>query len=144
MTSNIGSDLLLEGLDENHQIKKTVSEAVFERMRKQFKPEFLNRIDDTILFKPLLKEELIKIIDLQIEQVNRRIKAHDIYVEFTKEAKHHILEEAYHPHYGARPIKRFIQSQVETLLGRAIISGEVQAHQKITLDVDKGSFIILK
>ncbi len=134
MTSNIGSELLLEGLNEDGSLREDVEKAVFETLRRAFKPEFLNRIDATILFKPLKKAELYQIIDLQIAQLNQRLKDQDIRLSFTEKAKEHILEEAYHPHYGARPIKRFIQSQIETMLGRAMIAGEINPHQTVTID----------
>ncbi len=143
MTSNIGSELLLEGIDASNEIRDDVKKAIFDKMRRQFKPEFLNRIDETILFKPLQKEELLNIIDLQITELNRRLDDRDIHVEFTKEAKHHVLEEAYHPHYGARPIKRFIQSHIETLIGRAIIAGEIKHHQTVRIDALDGELGIV-
>ena len=140
MTSNIGSELLLEGLDESGAIKDDVRTQVFERLNRHFKPEFLNRIDDTILFKPLTKDELLKIIDLQIETLNQKLREEEIVVQFTDEAKQHILSEAYSPQYGARPMKRYIQRHVETELGRAMIKGEVTPESTIKVDFEDGQF----
>jgi len=140
MTSNIGSELLLEGMDSQGVIKDSVRDQVFEKLNRHFKPEFLNRIDDTILFKPLTKDELLKIIDIQIEALNQKLSDEDIVVQFTEAAKHHILNEAYSPQYGARPMKRFIQRHVETELGRAMIKGDVTPESTIKVDVVDGTF----
>jgi ATP-dependent Clp protease ATP-binding subunit ClpB len=133
MTSNIGSELLLEGLDLNGEIKDHVKDEVFRRLRSHFKPEFLNRIDDMILFKPLRKEELMQIIDLQLKALNEKLRDQSISLVFTNDAKAHIIKESYDPHYGARPIKRYIEKHVETLIGRLIIQGDINAHDKITM-----------
>ncbi len=137
MTSNIGSELLLEGTDEDGSIREDVRRQVFDRLHQQFKPEFLNRIDDTILFKPLTREELVQIIDLQIVELNNKLEEEDIEVVFTDDAKAHILNEAYSPQYGARPMKRFIQKNIETELGRAMIKGEVTPESRVRIDVDE-------
>ncbi len=140
MTSNIGSDLLLQGLDSDGSIKETVRNQVFERLNTHFKPEFLNRIDDTILFKPLTRDELLEIIDLQIDSLNQKLSEEEIVVQFTDEAKQHILNEAYSPQYGARPMKRFIQRHVETELGRAMIKGDITKESTIRVDFENGQF----
>ncbi len=135
MTSNIGSELLLEGLDDKGTIKKDVEQEVFSRLRHHFKPEFLNRIDDTILFKPLQKEEVLKIIDLQIKALNHKLKAEQLTINFTEEAKQFVLDRAYDVQFGARPIKRFLQKEIETALSRKIIEGSVTQGDVITVDV---------
>ncbi|MFW5913722.1 MAG: AAA family ATPase, partial [Bacillota bacterium] len=141
MTSNIGSELLLNGLDDDGTIRDDVRRQVFDRLNQHFKPEFLNRIDDTILFKPLTREELLQIIDLQIDELNRKLEEDEIEIVFTENAKNHILNEAYSPQYGARPMKRFIQKNVETELGRALIAGDVTPESRIQVDIDdQGKF----
>ncbi len=140
MTSNIGSELLLEGLNDDGEIAKSVENEVFSRLNKHFKPEFLNRVDDIILFKPLRKEELMQIIELQIEALNQKLHEDDIRITFSENAKQQILEEAYSPQYGARPMKRFIQKNIETELGRAIIRGDVLPESDITVDYDEDRF----
>lgn len=141
MTSNIGSELLLEGLNDDGQISEAVSNQVYDRLHKHFKPEFLNRVDDTILFKPLQRHELKQIIDLQIEEVNHKLKDDAIRVSFTDEAKEQILNEAYSPQYGARPMKRFIQKHIETNLGREIIQGNIIPESDITIDYRDEEFV---
>ncbi|MFW5893374.1 MAG: ATP-dependent chaperone ClpB, partial [Bacillota bacterium] len=136
MTSNIGSELLLNGLDDDGTIRDDVRSQVFDRLNQHFKPEFLNRIDDTILFKPLTKEELLQIIDLQIDELNRKLEDDEIEVVFTDNAKNYVLNEAFSPQYGARPMKRFIQKNIETELGRALIAGDVTPESRIQVDVD--------
>ncbi|MFW6298971.1 MAG: AAA family ATPase, partial [Bacillota bacterium] len=136
MTSNIGSELLLNGLDDDGTIRDDVRRQVFDRLNQHFKPEFLNRIDDTILFKPLTRDELLQIIDLQIDALNRKLEEDEIEIVFTENAKSHILNEAYSPQYGARPMKRFIQKNVETELGRALIAGDVTPESRIQVDID--------
>ncbi len=140
MTSNIGSELLLEGLDNQGSIKKDVEEEVFNRLHRHFKPEFLNRIDDIILFKPLMREELMQIIDLQIADLNRKLAEEEINIAFTERAKQHILKEAYSPQYGARPMKRYMQKNVETELGRALIAGEIKPQSRVEVDVKDSAF----
>jgi len=141
MTSNLGSELLLEGLDEEGNIRSDVEKEVFERLHRHFRPEFLNRIDDTILFKPLRREELLQILDLQIEEVNRKLEDEEIRVTFSEEARQHVLEKAYSPQYGARPMKRYIQRHVETALGKALIRGEVKPKHTVTIDIEDEQFV---
>ena len=143
MTSNLGGDLLLEGLTDDGIIKSEVENAVFDRLKKHFRPEFLNRIDDTILFKPLQKSELMQIIDLQIRALNKRLKDRHIEAVFTRDAKAHIIEAAFEPQYGARPMKRYMQRFVETELGRAIIKGDILEGQKVTVDLKDGTLKFL-
>ncbi len=141
MTSNIGSDLLLDGLNESGEIKPDIEETVFSRLRKHFKPEFLNRIDDTILFKPLRRHEILQIIDLQINDLNKKLQEENLAITFTDKAKQFILDRAYDVHYGARPIKRFIQKHVETMLSRKIIEGTIKPNDTIKVDSDNEKLV---
>ncbi len=141
MTSNIGSDLLLEGLQADGAIKPDVEKKVYERLRSHFKPEFLNRIDDTILFKPLRKDEILKIIDLQVSDLNEKLSEQHLSIAFTDAAKAFVLERAYDIQFGARPMKRFIQKEVETALSRKIIEGSVKDGDTITVDYQNDRFV---
>ncbi len=141
MTSNIGSELLLDGLGDDGTIDKTVENQVFSRLNKHFKPEFLNRIDDIILFKPLQRKELLGILNLQIERLNVKLKEENIDVKFTEEAKNRILAEAYSPQFGARPIQRYLEKHIETELSRQIIKGDITPESQVMIDVEDGAFI---
>ncbi len=131
MTSNIGSDILLES---KGNIDESVYKSVMDIMKFKFKPEFLNRVDDIIMFKPLMKEEVKKIIDIFFESIKSKLKERDIEIEITDEAKDFIVDIAYDPVYGARPLKRYINSNLETKLAKAIISGQIKEHTKVKVD----------
>ena len=133
MTSNIGSQLLLEGVTQEGTIPEKVKEQVLTMLRGSFKPEFLNRIDDTILFTPLSLENVKDIVDKIIAQVAQRLEAQDIYLELSNEAKNWIAENAYEPAYGARPLKRFITREVETPLAKEIISGRILPKTRVVI-----------
>lgn len=133
MTSNIGSQLLLEGVTQEGTIPEKVKEQVLTMLRGSFKPEFLNRIDDTILFTPLSLENVKDIVDKIIAQVAQRLEAQDIYLELSNEAKNWIAENAYEPSYGARPLKRFITREVETPLAKEIISGRILPKTRVVI-----------
>ncbi|MFD2728493.1 ATP-dependent chaperone ClpB [Enterococcus camelliae] len=133
MTSNIGSQLLLEGVTQEGTIPEKVKEQVLTMLRGSFKPEFLNRIDDTILFTPLSLENVKDIVDKIISQVAQRLEAQDIYLELSNEAKNWIAENAYEPAYGARPLKRFITREVETPLAKEIISGRILPKTRVVI-----------
>ena len=133
MTSNIGSEYLLESVDEKGVIDATVQSAIMNEMKKHFRPEFLNRIDDIVFFKPLRKDEIFKIIELQFRYIANRLKDRDIEIALGEDAKEYILENAYEPKYGARPIKRFMQKSLETFIGRALISGDIKEGDKILI-----------
>ena len=137
MTSNIGSRYLTEGVSGD-QIPDTVRDSVMTELRQGFRPEFLNRIDDVILFKPLTLEEITEIVDLLLAQLNARLADRQIVIEFDQAASAWIGEKGYDPVYGARPLKRFLQKQVETRLARGILSGDVaeQSTVRFTLDGD--------
>ncbi len=136
MTSNIGSAYLLDGIDSMGNIKPEAQEMVMNDLRAHFRPEFLNRLDETILFKPLTKQNIGGIIDLMIADVNKRLEDRELSIELTQAAKDYIVENGYDPVYGARPLKRFLQKHVETLAARLILEGEVRADDVILMDVD--------
>lgn len=125
MTSNIGSQYLLEGIDLEGNITEYAKNRVMETLKSSFKPEFLNRIDDIIIFKPLGKNEILKIVDLALEDIQKRIDDKNIKLQLTEEAKNKIVEEGYSQIYGARPVKRYLQKHIETQLARMIIKGEL-------------------
>jgi ATP-dependent Clp protease ATP-binding subunit ClpB len=139
MTSNIGSQYLLDGIDENGNIRPEAQELVMEQLRNSFRPEFLNRLDETIMFKPLTKDNIGHIIDLMVADVNRRLDAQDIRIELAEDAKAFIIEGGYDPVYGARPLKRFLQKNVETLAARLILSGKVSMGDTIQFYVENGA-----
>ncbi|SDI93262.1 ATP-dependent Clp protease ATP-binding subunit ClpB [Lachnospiraceae bacterium G41] len=140
MTSNIGADVLLEGIDENGEFKEGVEEAVTGMLHKFFRPEFLNRIDETILFKPLGRNEIAGILDLIVADLNKRLEDREYKVMLTDEAKDKVIAEGYNPNYGARPLKRYVQKTVETLAAKLILSGNVSEGDTITIDVEDGKF----
>ena len=136
MTSNIGSNYLLEGINEDGTIDKSARERVMDEMRRTFRPEFLNRIDEIVMFKPLQKSEIFKIIDLQIGEIQSRLEDRQIEIEITEEAKDTILNKSYSIQYGARPVKRFLQRELETKISRMIISGELKDKDTISITAD--------
>ena len=138
ITSNIGSTYLLEGIDGQGNISEESQEAVRNELRAHFRPEFLNRLDETILFKPLTKENIYDIIDLLIADVNRRLADREIQISLTDEAKNYVVEGGYDPMYGARPLKRYLQKHVETLAAKLMLQGDVGAGQTIVIDVENG------
>lgn len=138
MTSNLGSSYLLEGLEEDEEISEEAKERVREEMRRTFKPEFLNRIDEIVMFKPLGRKEIFKIIDLQLKDIQYKLKNRQIAIELTDEAKELVLDRAYSFKYGARPVKRFLQREIETELGKKIIAGEVKDKDNIVVEVENG------
>ena len=136
MTSNLGSAHLLEGIDENGDINPEAEELVMNELRGNFRPEFLNRLDEIIMFKPLTKDNIGNIIHLLMNQLNKRLEDREISVELTPAAENFIVEHGYDPVYGARPLKRFLQKHVETLSAKLILADEVHAHDVILIDVD--------
>ena len=139
MTSNIGAQYLLDGINEDGTIKPEAEKLVMEDLRSHFRPEFLNRLDETILFKPLTKENIGGIINLIIEDLNRRLSDRELTVELTDEAKRFVEDQAYDPVYGARPLKRYIQKYVETLSAKLILSDQVDEGDTILIDVENGA-----
>ncbi|MDD6202122.1 MAG: ATP-dependent chaperone ClpB [Lachnospiraceae bacterium] len=144
MTSNIGANYLLEGIDENGEISKDAEEAVMNDLRNHFRPEFLNRLDETILFKPLTKDNIGGIIELIINDLNKRLADRELKIELTDEAKHFIVENGYDPVYGARPLKRYIQKYVETLSAKLILSDVLSANDTILIRVENGNLTASK
>ncbi len=141
MTSNIGSAYLLEGIDGEGNISKTASDAVMADLRNHFRPEFLNRLDETILFKPLTKADIYDIIDLLVRDVNKRLADREIQIALTESAKNDIVEGGYDPAYGARPLKRYLQKHVETLAAKLMLEGEVHAEDTILIDMADGKLL---
>ncbi len=136
MTSNLGSAQLLEGIDEHGDISPACGEAVMSELRSSFRPEFLNRLDEIILFKPLTKENISAIITLLMKDLNRRLTDREVSVELTPAAGRYIVEHGYDPVYGARPLKRFLQKHVETLSAKLILADKVRAKDVIVIDTD--------
>ncbi len=134
MTSNLGSSYLLEGIGENGEIKPQCEEAVMAELRGNFRPEFLNRLDETILFKPLTREDIGNIIHLLLADLNRRLADREISIELAPEAQDFIVEHGYDPVYGARPLKRYLQKTVETLAAKLILAGQVRAGDVIVIE----------
>ena len=141
MTSNIGSSYLLEGIDEDGNIKPEAQNMVMNDLKNHFRPEFLNRLDETIMFKPLTKANITNIIDLLVKDLNRRLEDKELSVELTPEAKNYIADHGYEPMYGARPLKRYLQKSVETLAARLILSDGVDAEDTILIDVENDQLI---
>lgn len=141
MTSNVGSRYLQENLTEK-EIPDSARESVMADLRDHFRPEFLNRIDDVVLFKPLSLEEITEIVDLLLNGLNKRLEDRKISVEFTAAAKKWIGEKGYDPTYGARPLKRFLQKQVETQLARALVAGEVEEGSKVTFSIKDDELVM--
>jgi ATP-dependent Clp protease ATP-binding subunit ClpB len=139
MTSNLGAPLLLDGLDQEGNLTPEVQDAVMRELRATFRPEFLNRLDETVLFKPLQKEELMSILDLMLRSIEDRLSEKQVTMALTDEAKELLLREGYDPAFGARPLRRYLQRTLETLLARAIISGEVQDGDHVSIGIKDGS-----
>ena len=142
MTSNIGSQYLLDGIDENGNIKPEAEAMVMQDLRAHFRPEFLNRLDETILFKPLTKDNISHIVDLMVADVNRRLEDRELKVELTDNAKTFVTGHGYDPAYGARPLRRYLQKNVETLLAKKILRGDVHMGEEIVLDVKDDALYI--
>ena len=142
MTSNIGSPYLLEGIDENGEIKPEAQEQVMNDLRGHFRPEFLNRLDEIILFKPLTKDNIGGIVDLMVKELSNRLADQELSLELTDAARTQVIENGYDPVYGARPLKRYLQNYVETLAAKKILSGDVHAGDTLVLDVKDGEFVI--
>ena len=142
MTSNIGSPYLLDGIDEKGDIKPEAQEQVMNDLRGHFRPEFLNRLDEIIMFKPLTKDNVGKIVDLMVKELSDRLADQELFLELTDAAKQMVVDNGYDPVYGARPLKRYLQNYVETLTAKKILSGDVHAGDTIVLDVKDGAFTV--
>ena len=142
MTSNIGSPYLLDGIDENGEIKEEAQKEVMDDLRGHFRPEFLNRLDEIILFKPLTKDNIGSIVDLMVKELNDRLADQELSLELTDAAKKDVIDNGYDPVYGARPLKRYLQKYVETLTARKFLSGDVHTGETRVLDVGKGEEVV--
>ena len=142
MTSNIGSPYLLDGIDENGEIKEEAQKEVMDDLLGHFRPEFLNRLDEIILFKPLTKDNIGSIVDLMVKELNDRLADQELSLELTDAARKDVIDNGYDPVYGARPLKRYLQKYVETLTARKILSGEVHTGDTLVLDVENGEYVV--
>ena len=141
MTSNIGSQYLLDGINDNGDISEEAEKMVMNDLRAHFRPEFLNRLDEIIMFKPLTKDNIGHIIDLMMDEINERLTGQEISLKLTEAGKNFVIEGGYEPMYGARPLKRFLQKNVETLAAREILSGEVRGGDTIVIDAQDGALV---
>ncbi len=142
MTSNLGAQTLIESLDENNKITEEARENVMNEVKHFFKPEFFNRVDDIILFSPLKREELDKIIDLQLGAIQKRLEEHQITLNVTEEVRKWLIERGYSPVYGARPLKRLIQKELETVLAKGLIGGAICDNTTVNITVDNDALTV--
>ena len=142
MTSNIGSSFLLDGIDENGDIKEENQNMVMNELRGHFRPEFLNRLDEIVMFKPLTRENIGGIVDLIINNLNKRLADRELKIELTDAAKKYVADNGYDPVYGARPLKRYLQKNVETLAAKVILEGKVNIGDTITFDVVDNQLVV--
>jgi ATP-dependent Clp protease ATP-binding subunit ClpB len=140
MTSNLGSDVILEGI-EGGEIKESARSAVSELLRRSFRPEFLNRLDEIIYFKPLTKENIMSIVELFLSSLEKRLEERRLFIRLTDRAKEHIVDASFDPVYGARPMKRYISSTVETLVAKKIIAEDLPPETVITVDSENGELV---
>ena len=144
LTSNLGSNFLLDGIDASGNITEGAQTQVNELLKRSFRPEFLNRLDEIVMYKPLTREDITKIVDLMIADVNRRLSDRQLSCEVTPEAKEFIVENGYDPMYGARPLRREIQRAVEDRLSEELLAGTIKLSDKVLLDADGDKIIIKK
>lgn len=142
LTSNLGSSVLLDGIGADGEIREDAKQQVHELLRRSFHPEFLNRLDEIVFYKPLTKENITGIIDLLIQALSKRLEDKQLSVELTDAAKQYVIDNGYDPVYGARPLKRFLQRNVETLLGRTIIAGDLSEGTKLVVDYQNGELTV--
>ncbi len=142
LTSNLGSSVLLDGIGADGEIREDAKQQVHELLRRSFRPEFLNRLDEIVFYKPLTKENITGIIDLLIQALSKRLEDKQLSVELTDAAKQYVIDNGYDPVYGARPLKRFLQRNVETLLGRTIIAGDLSEGTKLVVDYQNGELTV--
>jgi ATP-dependent Clp protease ATP-binding subunit ClpB len=142
MTSNIGSDYLMEGVTPDGEIKPDARDRVMGELRRHFRPEFLNRVDDIVLFKPLTESEIERIVELMLDDLRSRLADRRISLEVTASARRFIAEQGFDPVFGARPLRRFIAHEVETRIARALLGGDIQDGATITVDVRDGEFTV--
>ena len=142
LTSNLGSSAILEGIGADGQISEQAKEQVNALLKQQFRPEFLNRLDEIVFYKPLTRDEIGHIVDLQMVDLQRRLADKQLGVKLTPEAKTFIVDSGYDPVYGARPLKRFLQSKVETLIAKKIIQGNIKPRETLLVDYDGKQLVV--
>ena len=142
LTSNLGSQELLDGIRDNGEIDPAAKERVMALLRRSFRPEFLNRLDEIVFYKPLTKDNITKIIDLQIAKLNQRLEAQQITCRLTDAAKQHIVDEGYDPEFGARPLRRYVQHTVETMLSKKLLEGRITTGSTVTVDYQDGELVL--
>ena len=142
MTSNLGSDYILEGIKENGEISEQAKDEVEKLLKTNFRPEFLNRLDEIIIYKPLIKNEISKILDLLIIDLERRLEDKNIKLELTQNAKDYLINNGYDEVYGARPLKRFVQKKLETLIAKKIIMQEIIPNSVVYVDCENNELIL--
>ena len=136
LTSNLGSEYILEGINEKGEISEKAKEQVNKLLKQSFRPEFLNRLDEIIFYKPLAKEQISKILDLLVKDLEKRLEDKHLRIELTKSAKDYIIENGYNPIYGARPLKRFMQKSLETLIARKMLEQAIKPNETLVVDYD--------
>ena len=144
LTSNLGSPYILDGIDENGNITESARAEVEKLLRQQFRPEFLNRLDEIVFYKPLQKEETKKIVDLLAADLQKRLADRQLKVELTDAAMNAVIDQGFDPVYGARPLKRFIQSKIETLVAKHIIAADVKPGDTLTIDVNENGELYMR
>ena len=142
LTSNLGADVIMQSIEKNHDITDETRETIKQVLKQHFRPEFLNRLDDIIIFKPLAKEQITKIVDLLLDKLNARLTEKQIKLKVTTKAKEFIIKNGYDEAYGARPLKRFIQDRVETAVARKILSTDIKPNTTLTIDADDNDIIV--
>jgi ATP-dependent Clp protease ATP-binding subunit ClpB len=143
MTSNIGSPLLIEGLGADEQLTQVAREGVMAELRRHFRPEFLNRVDDMVLFKPLTLQEIKEVVALMVGELRARLAIRHIELEISAAAREHIARQGFDPVYGARPLRRYLQRELETRIGRALIGGEIEDGAQIFVDIE-GDLLVVR
>jgi ATP-dependent Clp protease ATP-binding subunit ClpB len=141
LTSNLGSQYLLDGIDENGNVTEAARAGVNAELRRAFRPEFLNRLDETIFFHPLTKDDLSRIIDNLIAGLRKRLSDRELGLTLTDAARKNIIDNGFDPVYGARPMKRYLQSRAETLIARTILQGDVHAGATLVVDEENGALV---
>ena len=144
LTSNLGSEYILEGITKNGEISQEAKNKVNDLLKKSFRPEFLNRLDEIVFYKPLKKDEVAKILDLQIIDLEKRLEDKHIKLELTQKAKDYLIDNGYDEVYGARPLKRFVKKKLETLIAEKILTEEVKPFDNVTIDYDEEKLTIKK
>ena len=144
LTSNLGSEYILEGINDKGELTEEAKDKVEKLLKQSFRPEFLNRLDEIVFYKPLTQNEIGKILDLLIADLNKRLAEQEISVELTNSAKDYLITNGYDAVYGARPLKRFVQKKVETLIAREIIKQTILPKEKVTIDWKDNELVIVK